>query len=134
MPRPTGAIVDHYELLEHLADGAQAEVHRAKDLLSGREVVIKFPHANVLANPVLAARWRRQAALTKALDHRSLQRRLDVDDRHGEPYLVLEYAAGGSLQGWISGDCPMPIEQVVEWGRQLAQALVYLHHLGILHR
>jgi serine/threonine protein kinase len=134
MPRPSSTIVDHYELLEHLADGAQAEVHRAKDLVSGREVVIKFPHANVLANPILAARWRRQTALTKALDHPNIQRRLDVEDRHREPYVVLEYAAAGSLQGWVDAESPLAIGQVVEWGRQLAQALVYLHGLGILHR
>jgi serine/threonine protein kinase len=134
MPRPAGGQVDHYELLEHLADGAQAEVHRAKDLRSGREVVIKFPHAGVLDNPVLAARWRRQVSLTKNLDHPNIQRRLDVEDRHQEPYVVLEYASGGSLEGWINADSPLPIGQVVEWGRQLAQALVYLHALGILHR
>src|ERR1700680_1923142 len=63
MPRPAGARVDHYELVEHLADGAQAEVHRAKDLLSGDEVVIKFPHARVVDHPALAAHWRRETAL-----------------------------------------------------------------------
>jgi serine/threonine protein kinase len=134
MPRAVGTQVDHYELLEHLADGAQAEVHRAKDLLSGREVVVKFPHTGVLDNPILAARWRRQVGLTKALDHPNIQRRLDVEDRHREPYVVLEYAAGGSLYGWINADSPLPVAQVVEWGRQLARALVYLHDLGILHR
>jgi serine/threonine protein kinase len=54
VPRPAATRVDHYELVEHLADGAQAEVYRAKDLLSGEEVVIKFPHARVLDHPVLA--------------------------------------------------------------------------------
>jgi serine/threonine protein kinase len=73
MPRLPGSRVDHYEMLEHLADGAQAEVHRAKDVLSGEEVVIKFPHARVLDRPALAARWRREAALTEVLCHLGLQ-------------------------------------------------------------
>jgi eukaryotic-like serine/threonine-protein kinase len=134
MPRPAGTQVDQYELLEHLGDGAQAEVHRAKDLGSGVEVVIKFPHSRVLDNPVMAARWRRQVHLTEALAHPNIQCRLDVGQPHHEPYLVFEYAAGGSLDGWVNGHCPPPVAQVVEWGRQLAQALAFLHHLGIIHR
>jgi eukaryotic-like serine/threonine-protein kinase len=135
MARPAATRVDHYELIDHLADGAQAEVNRARDLRSGEEVVIKFPHASVLDHPVLAARWRREAQLTEALGHPNLQCRLDVGERHHEPYLVLEYAGGGSLDGWVSAQGPrLPVGQVVQWGRQLAQALAYLHHLGIIHR
>jgi eukaryotic-like serine/threonine-protein kinase len=134
MPRPATTRVDHYELVEHLADGAQAEVHRAKDLLTNKVVVIKFPHAHVLDHPVLAARWRREAHLTEALGHAHVQRRLDVGERHREPYVVLEYAGGGSLDGWVSAQNPeLPVGQAVQWGRQLAEALAYLHHLGILH-
>src|ERR1700682_866293 len=91
VPRPAGARVDHYELVEHLGDGAQAEVHQATDLRTGREVVIKFPNANVLAHPALAGHWRREAHLTEALAHPNVQCRLDVGERHHEPYLVLEY-------------------------------------------
>jgi hypothetical protein len=43
MPRPAGTRVDHYEFLEHRADGGQAEVHQAKDTRSGEEVAVKFP-------------------------------------------------------------------------------------------
>ena len=57
MPRPVATTVDHYQLLEHIADGAQAEVHRARDLRTGAEVIIKFPHARVLDNPVLTGFW-----------------------------------------------------------------------------
>ena len=135
MTRPAGTRVDHYELLEHLADGAQAEVHRARDMRSGREVVIKFPHARVLERPQLAARWRREAQLTEALRHPNIQCRLDVGERHSEPFVVLEYAAGGSLEARIDVDSGgLPVAQTVGWGRQLAEALVYLHQQGIIHR
>jgi serine/threonine protein kinase len=90
-------------------------------------VVIEFPHARVLDNPVLAARWRREASLTEALSHPNLKCRLDVGERHQEPYLVFEYAGGGSLDGWVSALGPgMPFGQAVRWGCQLAQALAYL--------
>jgi eukaryotic-like serine/threonine-protein kinase len=135
MTRPPGARVDHYELVERLADGAEAEVHRAKDLLSGDEVVLKFPHQKTLDHPALAARWRREGALTERLSHPNVQCRRDPRERHREPYLVLEYAGGGTLVDWIGLDGePLPVSQAVAWGRQLAVALAYLHGRGIIHR
>jgi eukaryotic-like serine/threonine-protein kinase len=133
MTRPPGARVDHYKLVEHLADGAQAEVHHARDLKTGEDVVIKFPHSAVLDQPALVGRWRRESALTESLSHPNIQCRCDVGEHHGEPYQVLEYASGGSLGAWVGAE-PLPVGQVVEWGRQLAQALAFLHHLGIVHR
>jgi serine/threonine-protein kinase len=133
--RPAGTKVDHYQLVEHLADGAQAEVHRAIDQRSGAEVIVKFPHARVLDHPDLADRWRRETALTESLGHPNIQCHLDVGQRHCEPYVVLEYARGGSLAGWVNAQrAGFPVEQVIQWGRQLAQVLAYLHHLGVLHR
>jgi len=135
MTRPGGARYDHYELLEHLADGAQAEVHRAKDLVSGEEVVLKFPHARTLDHPALAARWRREAAMTAVFSHPNIQCRWEPGERHSEPYLVLEYAAGGTLQDWVGLDGhQLPVGQAVVWGRQLGLALGYLHQQGIVHR
>jgi serine/threonine protein kinase len=133
MTRSAGSRIDHYELLEHLADGAQAEVHRAKDLATGQDVVLKFPHPRTLDHPVLAGRWRREMALTERLSHPNVQCRLDAGERHREPYFVLEYACGGSLRSWV-GPEPLPISQVVAWGRQLAEALAFLHQRGIVHR
>lgn len=135
MPRPAGTRIDHYELLEHLADGAQAEVHRAIDTRTGEQVVVKFPRPRTLDHPVLAGRWRREAAITESLAHPNLQCRHDVGERHHEPYIVIDYAGGGSLDGWISAGGPrLPVGQAVHWGRELAEALAYLHHLGIIHR
>jgi serine/threonine protein kinase len=135
VPRPPGTRIDHYELVEHLADGAQAEVHRGVDLRSGDIVVLKFPHPHVLDQPGLVGRWRREVALTEALRHPGVQCRLDIGERHHEPYVVLDYASGGSLRGWVHPAGPhVPIAQAVEWGRELAAALSYLHGLGIVHR
>lgn len=135
MDRTSGTRVDCYELLDHLGDGSHAEVHRAKDIRDGSEVVIKFPLAKCLDHPVLASRWRREAAITEGLRHPGIVCRLDTGQRHCEPYVVLEYAAGGDLRGWAStADDPLPIGQAVVWGRQLAEALMYLHDAGVVHR
>jgi len=135
MSRAAGTRIDGYEIVEHVADGAQAEVYRARAVDSEAEVALRFPHARVLDHPVLAARWRRELHLMEALSHPHVQCRLDVGRPHSEPYVVVEYAGGGSLDRWISdGMAPLPVGQALIWGRQLAVALAYLHHLGIVHR
>lgn len=135
MSRPDGTRVDHYELLSYLGDGAQAEVHRAKDLRDGSEVVIKFPRSHNLDHPVLAARWRREAALTEGLHHPRIVCRHDDGERHSEPYLVAEYACHGNLRGFMGTPVdPLPVAQALTWGRQLAEALAFLHSQGIVHQ
>jgi serine/threonine-protein kinase len=134
MPRAPGTHIDHYDLIEHLGDGAYAEVHRAKDTRTGDEVVLRFPHPRVLDNPALVSRWRREAQLTERLDHPNLQCRHAVGDHRSEPYLVFDYAAGGSLDHIVSGDAPLPVDQVTVWGTQAASAIAYLHGIGIVHR
>jgi eukaryotic-like serine/threonine-protein kinase len=133
--RSAGARVDRYELIEHLADGAQAEVWRARDGRDGSDVVVKFPHQRVLEQATLVARWRRELRLTEGLRHPNIQCRRDVGERHREPHMVLDYASGGSLRGWLTaGARPLPVGQVVVWGTQMADALVYLHDRGVVHR
>jgi eukaryotic-like serine/threonine-protein kinase len=130
-----GTLVDHYELRAHLGDGAQAEVFRAQDVRNGSEVVVKFPLPRTLDHPVLASRWRREAALTEGLCHPRILCRCDSGQRHSEPYIVIEYAPGGNLRSWIgSTKDPVPLRQAVAWGRELAEALAFLHAHNILHR
>jgi len=135
MSRPPGTRIDRYVVLEHLADGAQAEVHVAEDLDTGRLVILKFPHRHTLEQTPLVQRWRREVAITEGLDHPNLQCRLDVGAFHREPYLVLEYAAGATLRQHLSA-APggLRLDQVTAWAWQMADGLAYLHDRGILHR
>ena len=73
-----GGRIDQYQILEHLAEGAQANVYRARDLRSGEVVALKLPHARVLDNAVFVARWRREAQLTETLRHPNIERRTDL--------------------------------------------------------
>jgi eukaryotic-like serine/threonine-protein kinase len=133
--RPPGTQIDGYVLVEHLADGAQAEVHVADDLATGRPVILKFPHRHTLEQTPLVQRWRREVAITEGLDHPNLQCRLDVGAFHREPYLVLEYAPGGTLRQRLSAASgTLRLDQVTAWAWQMADGLAYLHDRGILHR
>ncbi len=64
-----------------------------------------------------------------------MQRGLDGGDARTEPYLVLEYVDGDNLRRVLrSGPDVIGVETAVDWGRQLAAAIAYLHGQGIVHR
>jgi serine/threonine-protein kinase len=73
-------------------------------------------------------------ALTADLTHPGLQRQMHAGTARSRPYLVLEYASGGSARSWLKQRGPVPWPQAVVWGIQLAEALDYLHGHGIVHR
>jgi eukaryotic-like serine/threonine-protein kinase len=132
MPLAPGTRIDDLELIEHLADGGGAEIHRAVQHPSGRVVAVKVPHESALTDPRRARAWRREAALTRLLDHDRLVRRVDPDRFRSQPYLVFEYVGGGNLREWMAQG-ELPVAQIVEWGAQIAEGLDYLHRRGLVY-
>jgi serine/threonine-protein kinase len=130
-----GQELDHYKLVDVLGAGAYAETYKAVDSRDGRTVVLKIPNPNLFADPTNYNRYRREAEVARRLDHPSVQQAVDAGESRSEPYLVLEYVDGTSLRKRVrDAGTPLPIEQVVAWGRQLADALAYLHGVGVVHR
>jgi eukaryotic-like serine/threonine-protein kinase len=132
MALAAGTRIDDLELIEHLADGGAAEVHRAVEHSSGRVVAVKIPHESALTDLRRVRAWRREAALTRSLDHDRLVRRLDLDRFRSQPYLVFEYVGGGNLRQWMAQG-ELPVSQVIEWGTEIALGLDYLHQRGLVY-
>ena len=130
-----GEVIDRYEIIGSLGEGAYAETYKARDTSSGDTVVLKMPNPNLFADPGLFQRYRRESDIARKLDHPGVQRGIDGGEARTEPYLVLEYVDGENLRLVLRrGPDRVPIATVVEWGRQLAAALAYLHAHGIVHR
>jgi serine/threonine-protein kinase len=130
-----GQLIDHYEVVEPLGEGAYAETYKARDTASGRVVVLKSPNPLLFSDPGLFQRYQRETEIARRLDHRGVQRSLDVGDNRTEPYLVLEYVEGENLRRRLRElGGRVPVEQAIDWGRQLAEALAYLHGQEIVHR
>jgi len=128
-------MIDHYEVIGLLGEGAYAETYKAKDTAAGDTVVLKMPNPNLFADPGLFQRYRRESDIARKLDHPGVQRGMDGGQNRSEPYLVLEYIEGDNLRRVLrSGPDILPIDTAIEWGRQLAEALAYLHQAGIVHR
>jgi len=130
-----GEKIDHYELVRSLGEGAYAETYLARETVGGDLVVLKMPNPNLFSDPGLFQRYRRERDIARQLDHPGVQRGMDGDANRTEPYLVLEYIDGDNLRRVLrAGPSPLPVATAVGWGRQLAEALAYLHRRGIVHR
>jgi serine/threonine-protein kinase len=130
-----GDRIDRFEVIEALGKGAYAETYKARDTGTGDTVVLKSPEPTLFADPGLFQRFRRETEIARRLHHPGVQRSVDMAENRTEPYLVLEYVDGDNLRHRLRQyEGPVPIEQAVDWGRQLAETLAYLHANGIVHR
>ena len=135
MRHQPGELIDRFEVIAPLGEGAYAETYKAKDTGNGATVVLKMPNPNLFADPGLFQRYRREADIARQLDHPGVQRGVDGGSHRTEPYLVLEYIDGENLRRLLPrAGATVPIATAVDWGRQLAAALAYLHAHGIVHR
>ncbi|HEX3426417.1 MAG TPA: serine/threonine-protein kinase [Acidimicrobiales bacterium] len=130
-----GDRLDRYAIAELLGAGAYNESYKATDTRTGRTVVLKVPDPNLFADPATYNRYKRESEVARKLDHPSVQGAVDDGEKRSEPYLVLSYVEGDSLSQRLHRQRgAFPIPTVVEWGRQLAGALAYLHGQGVVHR
>ncbi|MDQ6615988.1 MAG: serine/threonine protein kinase [Actinomycetota bacterium] len=130
-----GDLLDHYRIEELLGSGAYAESYKATDTRDGHTVVLKVPDPNLFSDPAAFNRYRREAEVARRLDHPGVQGAVDPGETRSAPYLVLEYIDGVSLRKRMrSFGSLVPVDTIVDWGRQLAHALAYLQGKGVVHR
>ena len=133
-------MIDHYEVMTALGEGAYAETYQARDTRSGEVVVLKAPNPQLLADPAIFQRFRREREIASRLHHPNVLESRDDASNRTEQYLVLEYVDGISLRERMAAlrgerpDGPIPVDVAIAWGRQLASVLAYLHDQGIVHR
>jgi serine/threonine-protein kinase len=130
-----GDQLDYYKIEELLGSGSYAESYKATDERDGRTVVLKVPDPNLFADPSAFNRYRREAEVARRLEHPSVQGAVDAGETRSAPYLVLDYIDGVSLRKKMRDfGGLLPIDVILDWGRQLASALAYLHSKGVVHR
>jgi serine/threonine-protein kinase len=129
-----GDAIDGYVLKELLGEGAYASVWLAIDTRCDLEVVIKFPHPELVADPGLYARFERERTLAMSLVHPNVQRALVLPSHPSKAYLVQEYVEGQTLRERMSRAERFSVDEAFAIGRQIASGLAYLHAHGVVHR
>jgi eukaryotic-like serine/threonine-protein kinase len=133
MAIPTGTRLGPYEILSPLGAGGMGEVYRAKDTRLDRTVAIKVLPSHLSSNPQLKQRMEREARAISALQHPHICTLHDIGAQDGTDYLVMEYLEGQTLAARLEKG-PLPLDQVLKIGIEVAQALDKAHRQGIVHR
>jgi eukaryotic-like serine/threonine-protein kinase len=133
MPLAPGTKLGPYEIVSPLGAGGMGEVYRAKDTRLERTVAIKILPAHLSADPVRKQRFEREAKTISSLNHPHICVLHDVGHQDGTDYLVMECVEGETLAKRLEKG-PLPLEQVLKYGAQIADALDKAHRSGIVHR
>jgi len=129
----TGMLLGPYEILAPIGAGGMGEVYRAKDTRLDRTVAIKVLPGHLSDNPDLKARFDREARAISSLSHPHICTLYDVGHENGVDYIVMEYLEGESLAARLAKG-PLPLEQVLRYGVEIASALDKAHRSGVMHR
>jgi Tol biopolymer transport system component/predicted Ser/Thr protein kinase len=128
-----GSHLGPYEILAFVGAGGMGEVYRARDTRLERTVAIKVLSPHLSANEEVRQRFEREAKAISQLSHPHVCALYDVGREDGTEYLVMEFLEGESLADRVAKG-PLPVEQTLRYGTEMADALDKAHRQGIVHR
>ncbi len=128
-----GEMLSHYRIVEKLGAGGMGIVWKAVDTKLEREVAIKVLPEPLARDAEHLARFAREAKMLAALNHRNIAAIYGIDEAQGKWFLVMELVLGEDLACKLRRG-PLPLEEALDVGHQLAGALEAAHEKGVLHR
>jgi serine/threonine protein kinase len=128
-----GTRLGAYEIVGPLGAGGMGEVYKARDTRLDRAVAIKVLPPALAGDPQFRERFEREARAISSLSHPSICPLYDIGHHDGTDYLVMEFLEGETLAARVSRG-PLPLDQVLRYGIEIAAALAAAHRNGIVHR
>ena len=128
-----GTKLGPYAIVALLGAGGMGEVYRARDTRLERTVAIKILPPQFSSDPVRKQRFEREAKTISNLNHPHICVLHDIGHQDGIDYLVMECVEGETLAKRLKKG-PLPLQQVVKLGAQIADALDKAHRSGVVHR
>jgi serine/threonine-protein kinase len=133
----SGQTVGKYRIVRRLGQGGMSNVYLADEQGHDRQVVLKFPHEELLGDISSSERFSREVKIGQLLQHPNIQALYELSHEGSATYLALEYVPGESLRRVMRDrkhPAPDDFERAVSIGAQVGRALSYAHGKGITHR
>jgi len=130
---PTGQRLGPYEIVAPLGAGGMGQVYRARDTRLERSVAIKVLPPGLADEPERRERFEREARAVSSLNHPHICTLFDVGQQNSLVYLVMECLDGETLGRRLTRGA-LPLDQVLRYAVEMAEALDHAHRHGVVHR
>lgn len=128
-----GRKIGGYEIIELVGHGGMATVYRARQISMNRVVAVKVLPRQFLNDETYMQRFTREVKIVAELEHRNIVPVHDYGEDDGQPYIVMRYMSGGSVDDLLRAGA-LNLDQIVSIISQIAPALDYAHGKNVLHR
>ena len=132
-----GQTISHYKILEKLGEGGMGVVYKAQDLKLDRMVAVKFLPKHLSESQENKARFMQEAKATAALNHPNILGVYEVDEIDGSLFFAMEFIEGKTLKSHIASlksATGIPLDQAINWTKEIAAGLRAAHEKNIIHR
>ena len=132
-PHVSDQTVSHYRIVDKIGAGGMGVVYRAHDDRLDRDVALKFLPEELNNDKTARALLIREARTASALNHPNICTIYDVGEADGKSYIVMEFVNGRLLAEQIPEE-GLPVDTVIRYGEQIADAIAHAHERGVIHR
>src|SRR5215472_2051107 len=132
MTERIGQQLGNYRLLRLLGRGGFADVYLGEHVYLSKPAALKVLRLRLAEQE--SEQFLREARTLARLEHPHIVRVLDFAVQDGQPYLIMDYAVGGSLRTKHPTGTHLPLEQILTYVSQVASALQYAHDQNLIHR
>jgi serine/threonine protein kinase/Tol biopolymer transport system component len=128
-----GTVINGYEVLSLIGVGGMARVYLARQQSMNRHVALKVLPAQFASDDTYLQRFHREVKIVSQLEHAHIVPVYDYGEHQGQPYIVMRYMAGGSVDDLLEKG-KIPLERIEKILSEIAPALDHAHAKGVLHR
>ena len=131
---PGDRIAGRYTLLGLLGVGGMGSVYRARDEELEEVVALKVLRQDLVNEPGMLERFRREVKLARRVTHKNVARVFDIGEHGADKFLTMEYVEGEPLNVVLARQGAMSVARVVEMTTAICAGLAAAHAAGVVHR